>query len=70
MSKVLNDSFVLSISRLFHDHDAVYCPGIGNGGRLYNAAPGAEAAKIRSGSVGATSMFGSLFPARTMQSRR
>ncbi|XP_053383267.1 pumilio homolog 2-like isoform X3 [Mercenaria mercenaria] len=42
--------------------------GLGNGGRLYNAAPGAEA-KFRSGSVGATSMFGSLFPGRTMQSR-
>ncbi|XP_052763067.1 pumilio homolog 1-like isoform X2 [Mya arenaria] len=42
--------------------------GLGNGGRLYNAAPGAEAAKFRSGSVGANSMFGSLFPG--MQSRR
>ncbi|KAL4218130.1 Pumilio 2 [Mactra antiquata] len=42
--------------------------GLGNGGRLYNAAPGAEA-KFRTGSVGTASMFGSLFPGRTMQSR-
>ncbi|XP_052249506.1 pumilio homolog 2-like isoform X3 [Dreissena polymorpha] len=43
--------------------------GLGNGGRLYNAAPGAEAAKFRSGSVGTNNMFGSLFPGRTMPSR-
>ena len=44
--------------------------GLGSGGRLYSAAPGAEAAKFRSGSVGSNGLFGSLFPGRTMQSRR
>ena len=43
---------------------------LGSGGRLYSAAPGAEAAKFRSGSVGSNGLFGSLFPGRTMQSRR
>lgn len=44
--------------------------GLGTSGRLYNAAPGAEA-KFRSGSVGTSGgLFGSLFPGRsTMPSR-
>ena len=44
--------------------------GLGSGGRLYSAAPGAEAAKFRSGSVSSNGIFGSLFPGRTMPSRR
>lgn len=43
--------------------------GLGSGGRLYSAAPGAEAAKFRSGSVSSNGIFGSLFPGRTMPSR-
>ncbi|KAL3889995.1 hypothetical protein ACJMK2_002304 [Sinanodonta woodiana] len=44
--------------------------GLGNTGRLYNAAPGAEA-KFRNGTMGpaATGLFGSLFTSRNMTAR-
>ncbi|KAK3583191.1 hypothetical protein CHS0354_025709 [Potamilus streckersoni] len=44
--------------------------GLGNSGRLYNAAPGAEA-KFRNGTMGpaATGLFGSLFTSRNMAAR-
>jgi len=63
-------NFIIKTQKLYIDCEINTNPvsGLNTSGRLYSAAPGAEAAKFRSGSVGATSMFGSLFPG--MQSRR